>query len=397
MKRFPSKDDYLRAVQRPDSFTSKGLRRAEFVLHPVWQIPAPAAGSSAVVFRAVVDGQDQALRFPTRADTSTKLRYDALHEHFAGSSLARIVAMPRWHEDAISVDGRTWPMVQMDWINGRAMHQHVERLVDAGDTGALGNLARNWLDLVTRLQAAHFAHGDLQHGNVLVDDNDTLRLVDFDCSWVERFAGQPPPTETGHRNYQPENRPWGRWMDTFSGLVVYLSLLALSKNPTPWRALNTGDNLLFRREDFRPPFQTPAWAHLAAVHDPELDQLAARLQQCCRPNWIATGGLLELLAPAERPWWENVSPTSATVPPRPPARPRPEPPLRPPSMRPAAPHPAPVPSGDWWQRVSSNAPSGPQTPGPENRRTGNPLVAAVLVMAVLMAFLVLAVLAIVVR
>ncbi len=68
----------------------------------------------------------------------TKERYDALHEHFAGSSLAGVGAMPHWVDDAIRFDGRTWPMVRMEWINGRAMHQHVEQLVENGDTAALG-------------------------------------------------------------------------------------------------------------------------------------------------------------------------------------------------------------------------------------------------------------------
>src|SRR5262249_57119338 len=111
------------------------------------------------------------------------------------------------------------------------------------------SLAKAWPQLVVRLQRAESAHGDRQHGNVLIDGTGALRLVDFDCSWIARSAGQPAPAETGHRNYQPELRPWGRWMDTFSGLVIYTSLLALSKNPNPWHALNTGENMLFRQED----------------------------------------------------------------------------------------------------------------------------------------------------
>ena len=58
---------------------------------------------------------------------------------------------------------------------------------------------------------------------MLVDTHGTLRLVDFDCAWIEDFAGGAPPAETGHHNYQPPGRPWGRWMDTFPGLVIYLS------------------------------------------------------------------------------------------------------------------------------------------------------------------------------
>lgn len=314
MTAYPNKDDYLRAVQHPESFTSEDLRRARFVVHPVWQIPTPAAGSSAVVFKAVVGGREQALRFLTRPDAARRDRYEALRDHFVGHGLVDCVALASWQDDAIRVNGRTWPVVRMEWVNGRTLNQHVDQLVEWSDTVALAELAATWRGLVDRLQRARFAHGDLQHGNVLVDEHGTPRLVDFDCAWLERFTGQPPPPETGHRNYQPAARPWGRWMDTFSGLVVYLSLLALSKNPAPWRVLHTGENLLLRRDDFRPPFQTPAWWHLASIRDPELDEVAARLRECCAPGWTASGGLTDLLAARTRPWWELTAQTAAAQP-----------------------------------------------------------------------------------
>lgn len=337
--RYPSKEDYLKAVQRSDSFTSKELRRAEFVPHPVWQIPAPAAGSSAVVFKAVVDGEEQALRFLTREDASRRDRYEALQEHFTGHGLTGCVAMSRWVDDAIQVNGRTWPVVRMQWVNGRTLNQYVDHLVAQLDTRTLGELAGVWRELLERLQSAGFAHGDLQHGNVLIDDRGALRLVDFDCSWIPQFAEQSPPTETGHHNYQPATRPWGRWMDTFSGLVVYLSLLTLSKNPMPWHALNTGENLLFQRDDFRPPFETPAWVHVSSIRDAELDELAGRLKECCAPGWSATGGLGELLAPRAVPWWERtgMAPTDPTR-----VGPVAEPPPPEPQMSPVLPPPPPI-------------------------------------------------------
>lgn len=271
----------------------------------VWQIPKPAAGTSAVVFKAIVDRQEQALRFPTREDAARRDRYEALQEHFIAHDLVDCIATSNWTDDAIRINDRTWPVLRMQWVNGRTLNQYVEHLVEQRDIRSLGSLAHGWRDLVVRLQRAEFAHGDLQHGNVLVDDRGALRLVDFDCSWIVRFTGQPPPTETGHRNYQPASRPWGRWMDTFSGLVVYLSLLTLAKNPTPWHVLNTGENLLFQRDDFSPPFQTRVWKHVASIQDPELAELTVRLQECCVPGWTATGSLDALLVPRVRPWWER--------------------------------------------------------------------------------------------
>jgi eukaryotic-like serine/threonine-protein kinase len=415
---FPSKDDYLKAVQHHESFPDADLRRAEFLRDPLWKVPRPAAGASAVVFKARVDGDLQALRFFLRAEASTQAHYDALGAHVSRHRLQDCVAAARWIDAGIKISGRTWPAVRMQWISGHTLYRHVEQLVYHGDTAALNRLATAWLTLVQRLQSAQFAHGDLQHGNVLVDERGALRLVDLDCTWIDAFAGQTPPTETGHPNYQPEHRPWGRWMDTFPGLVVYASLLALSAEPRAWDALNTGDNLVFTRDDFVPPFRTEAWQRLAAIGNPELRRVMTAIQQLCRAGVGAGGSVDDVLRPVPgpgpqapgpkvvmprprpRPWWEETRARAGTAGARPsagPSRPQgagagPGPSGARPGPSAARPGPAgarPGPSGatgssprpgasatggtrpEWWTRLPSaaaSAPGGPQ-PGAGQRPT----------------------------
>lgn len=375
---YPSAEDYIRAVQRPDVvFDRPDLAAATFDTHPMLGIPVPASGSTAVVFRATVGGTPQALRFFTRDDASTQQRYTALNTWFTERGLTGDVAACQWVERAILVNGQRWPMVQMEWVAGRPLDQHVEDLVDDDDRDALATLAGAWRDLLRRAQAARFAHGDLQHGNVLVDDTGRPRLVDFDSSWIAPFEGLPPPSEGGHRNYQPENRVWGPWMDTFPGLVIYLSLLALAREPTQWDQLNDGENLLFGRRDYQPPHQTQAWTRVDRLHDPEIDRLAARLRACCAPDWTASTDL-EALLQAPLPWWTRTTATTATsatsaasaastppVPPAPaPARPSrldqtgganasPWPDV--PTTVGASPAP-PQPGATWWQQTGGSTP-----------------------------------------
>jgi hypothetical protein len=139
-----------------------------------------ASGNAAVVFRATVDGSDRALRFLTRDDLSSRERYAALGKHFVEKDLTSCVATANWCDNAISVGGRDWPMIDMQWVEGRTLDAYAEYLVEQEDRAALGRLAAAWRELVARLQRAEFAHGDLQHGNVLVDNTGSLRLVDFD-------------------------------------------------------------------------------------------------------------------------------------------------------------------------------------------------------------------------
>ena len=335
MSGYPDAEDYVRAVQDPAAaFGPPLLKQAQFELHPIFGIPMPASGNAAVVFRASVGGRDTALRFFVREDASSRERYAALGSYFTARGLEECVAHPTWLQDAITVNGARWPVVEMSWVDGRTLDAYVGHLAARGDSGALSTLAGAWRALVDRLQEAEFAHGDLQHGNVLVDTGSALKLVDFDGSWIAALDDGPPPKETGHPNYQRTGRAWGRWMDTFPALVIYTSLLALARRPGGWQQLSTGENILFSATDFQPPFRTPAWEFVAGLRDAEVDRAAGTLMRACDPTWTATGPLESLL---DGP---------------PPVRTRPAPAAQPPAYYPGVGAAA---GGTWW---SQPAPAG---------------------------------------
>ncbi len=293
---YPNSQDYIAAVQHPTrAFRLPELQRSVFDVHPTFRIPFPASGNAAVVFKAAVDGAPTALRFFIREDVSTRERYTALDRHVDGTGLGDCVAHATWVDDAIVVKGRPWPMVRMDWVQGRTLDAHVGRLAEQGDVDALADLANRWRGLLGRLQKAEFAHGDLQHGNVLVDDAGRLRLVDLDGSWVEAFGGSAPSAETGHPNYQRTGREWGRWMDTFPGLVIYTALLVLSRRPEAFGERHTGENILFSGADFDPPFTTPTWNLLDGVPDPQVRSAADLVRAACTPGRLPDGPLDALL------------------------------------------------------------------------------------------------------
>ena len=316
MNAFPAAGDYYKAVQAPARcFTVPKLQAAQFVWDSLG--PTLARGSSAVVFQAAVEGRTQALRCYIREDASSRDRYSALDAYLAGHDLSPYVSGTTWLDRAITVNRVTWPVLTMDWIDGRTLNEYVDFLVTGSNAAALTTLAGRWRELVALLQRSEFAHGDLQHGNVMVDQDGQLRLVDFDGVWIPQLAGQSPPTEFGHPNYQhPVQHVWDRWLDTFSALVIYLSLVALGRDPGLWLALYNSKNLLFAKNDFFPPFKTEAWKQLAALRDPQVDELARKLQECCGPFWVCDRSLEAILeqpaaapalpaVPADQRWWEK--------------------------------------------------------------------------------------------
>ena len=315
MNPYPLAGDYQAALQNPDAaFTVTSLRRAQFAADS-WGLPEAITGTSAAVFHATIGGDAYALRCFTRQDASSPERYAAFDSFVAGQGLGQHVGQVTWHDDAVRAKGATWPVLQMEWIEGQQLNEYVGYLAESTNADALGKLASRWLKLVDELQRAQFAHGDLQHGNVIIDQQGRLRLVDFDGVWIPPLQGHPPPTEIGHENYQPRGRSaqarWGPWMDTFSAHVIYVALTALARDPGLWLPLNNGDNLLFERKDFSAPFETGVWKHLARVGDAEVDRLADKLKTCCVPGWVATKSLTAMIEPT---WWERtrVSPTPGT-------------------------------------------------------------------------------------
>jgi hypothetical protein len=277
---YPSSTDYVSALQDLRALVDPDLRRARLSVDPVLQIPIPASGNSAVVFRAVIGNKSHALRFFIREDASTRERYRGLRAFVVQHGLTDCTAATEWVDDAIVIRQQRWPMVNMEWVEGRSLDAYVEHLVGSGRAEALGALASAWRELIRRMQTAGFAHGDLQHGNVLVDTRGTLQLVDFDGAWFVGVTG-PVPTEHGHPNYQLRERPWGRWMDTFPGLLIYAALRSLAIRPSLWGEFSGRENILFAKDDFLRPFDTEIWPTLVALGDPEVTQCLSQLRAAC--------------------------------------------------------------------------------------------------------------------
>jgi hypothetical protein len=178
----------------------------------------------------------------------------------------------------IKVGGAWYPVLKMEWVEGQLLSEYVERHVQ--NPAALKRLAERWAAMVAALERASMAHGDLQHGNVLVVNGD-LKLVDYDGMWVPALGGRPGH-EIGHQNYQHPGRTgadFGPDMDRFSAWVVYLSLVGLSVEPDLWDRLHGGDECLFlRRDDLADPASSTAMAALEAAPDQQVRAMAVSLR-----------------------------------------------------------------------------------------------------------------------
>ncbi|MFD9330787.1 hypothetical protein [Streptomyces sp. NPDC060065] len=284
-KKFPTGANYAEALQHPElCFSDPDLKHGTVQQTPVLG-PKAISGNFASVFSVTAkDGRRYALKCFTRDSATLGKRYGAISSALGGLSTGGL-SQP-WPvgfdflEQGVRVEGSWFPMVKMAWAEGTGLVNWIERNRD--DTAAVHALADRFLALIADLDRNGIAHGDLQHGNLLVADDGTFRLVDYDGMYVPALRGEKA-TENGHRNYQSPNRTaadYGPAMDRFSAWVIELSLLAVAVDPGLWGQLNGSDveRLIISESDFKEPAASLAWQVLLGHHDERLRALATQVR-----------------------------------------------------------------------------------------------------------------------
>jgi hypothetical protein len=277
---FPSGAQYREALQNPSfCFQDPVLRGGTPVLDPLG-LPRPISGNFASVFNiAAHDGQRWAVKCFTHYAEDQERRYAAISHHLAQLSYPWQVSFQFLHS-GILVQGKWLPVLKMEWIQATDLLRFIE--AHLWEPVVLAGLARRFADMVAELAAAGIAHGDLQHGNILVAPDGRLRLIDYDGMFVPglELLGA---NEKGHANYQSPARlnQWRADLDRFSAWVIYLSLVALTLDPTLWGRLRAdGDEcLLFRGDDYLDPASSQALLALQTSSNDQLRALASVVER----------------------------------------------------------------------------------------------------------------------
>lgn len=157
-----------------------------------------------------------------------------------------------------------FPGLIMDWVEGATLGSKVKEYCINNDRKGLNLLCEKFKDLSIFLLNSEIAHGDLKHDNIIVDKAGNLKLIDYDGLFVPFFIGQKS-SELGTPSFQHPNRTgvdYNKNIDDFSIITIYVSLLALSKDPSLFEQFNDQQNLLFSTEDFESPKSSPLFTLL---------------------------------------------------------------------------------------------------------------------------------------
>jgi hypothetical protein len=329
---WPSSQDYNEAVQAPPTSFSDPELRAGTVATNALGIPMPRSGNFADVYEVrCPNGRRWAVKCFTRPVPGLRERYHQISQTLLQASLPFTVEF-QYLEQGILVRGRWYPVLKMRWVEGQLLNEFVRNNLDRPAVLGLLNLA--WTRMARRLREARIAHGDLQHGNVLLVTDSTngslaLTLIDYDGMLVPALVNSKSG-EVGHPNYQhPLRLREGSWtpeVDRFPVLLVATALQALSVGGRDlWERYDNGDNLLFKERDLRAPGQSLLFRELFALPDSRVRALTGALSRACHGRLEETP-IIEEPMPDPQPaaaatrtdagstaeaWWLSHPPTSA--------------------------------------------------------------------------------------
>jgi hypothetical protein len=281
---WPHATDYNAAVQNPQlCFRDADLRQGQTV-GDLFGLPRPHSGNFADVYQIQTpDGQNWAVKCFTRPVTGLRHRYHAVSEHIRQTQRAFMVEF-YFLDEGICIHGQWHPLVKMHWVDGLRLNEFVREQLNK--PVVLERLAQMWIRLAQELRDAGIAHGDLQHGNVLLVPGSrsslmSLKLIDYDGMFVPALA-PCPSGEVGHANYQHPRRlregTYDANMDRFAHLLIYTALRCLCVGGEAlWQRYDNQENLLFRDEDFRQPRKSLLLRELWEVADRDIRSLVGYL------------------------------------------------------------------------------------------------------------------------
>ena len=259
---YPLISEYVEAVRNAEDNFDK-LRN----LRPVTDgngNPVMTSGNFAVVFKMRDEKNDKLYAVkcflkdqPNRAENYRMIAEEL--EYVSSSFLTKFQYLDNeLFVDSANADGEEFPVLLMDWVEGTNLDQYIRQHLH--DTYQLHLLAYQFSRLALWLMPQPFAHGDLKPDNIMVREDGTLVLIDYDGMFVPAMKGQKSQ-EMGSPDFRHPARTeetFNEHIDDFSLASILLSLRVIAEEPALLEKYGATDRLLFSEKDYR------------AIHDCQL-------------------------------------------------------------------------------------------------------------------------------
>ena len=230
---YPSIKEYIESINN----ASENLDKLSY-LSPVRNENGEvimSSGNFAVVFKMQDrEGKQYALKCFLREQEGRTESYSKIIDELEFISSPYMVKM-EYFDNELFVDSNTsseseFPVLLMDWVDGVTIDRYVRENIYY--QYALDMLCYDFCKLSSWLMSQPFAHGDLKPDNILVKDDGSLVLVDYDGMYVPSMQGEHS-RELGSPDYRHPLRSvevFNSNIDDYALSLISLTLKLISKN-----------------------------------------------------------------------------------------------------------------------------------------------------------------------
>lgn len=265
---YPLISEYIEAIKSAEDNFKKLTN-----LRPVIGDDGPimSVGGFSVVFKMKDerDGIFYALKCFTKEQEGRTEAYRHITEELKDVESSYLVSIHYFDKELfVDTDQTTeteFPVLLMDWVEGQTLDKKLRGLVH-GCLITFERMAFEYFEydfdlqlltyrfshLAMWLKRQPFAHGDIKPENILVREDDSLVLVDYDGMYVPTMNGQKA-RELGSPDFRHPSRTetdFDEHIDDFSLASILLSLKAISLQPSLIEEYGASDRLLFSEKDY---------------------------------------------------------------------------------------------------------------------------------------------------
>jgi len=219
-------------------------------------LPVMTSGNFAVVFKMKDEqsGKFYAVKCFTKEQEGRAEAYREIAKELKDVSSPYLTSV-RYLDKELFVDTdqtteTEFPVLLMDWVEGKTLDKYLRENLD--DKYALEMLAYRFSQLAQWLIPQPFAHGDLKPDNIIVHEDGTLVLVDYDGMYVPAMKGQKA-RELGSPDFRHPQRTeddFDEHIDVFPLISIFLSLKAISFSPIFFDEYGAADRLLLSARNY---------------------------------------------------------------------------------------------------------------------------------------------------
>lgn len=294
---YPTVGQYTEVIKEsektPDEYFDK-LKHLRPVLDCNGE-PIMSSGNFAVVFKMKDEyGKQYAARCFHRAQQGREKNYKLICDELAKVSSPYLSPI-KYYEKELFIDKEEYPVLLMDWVDGMTLDKYIRKVVN--DKKALNQLATKFKDLAIWLLNQPFAHGDLKPDNILVKDDGSLVLVDYDGMFVPAMQGQKA-REIGSPDFRNPSRTeidFDKNIDNFSIISILLSLELIASKSDYLERFSKEDRLLFSHDDYLNLRGSGIFKRALTSYDDDIPELAVMLERMVNGEQGNTDAIKKLL------------------------------------------------------------------------------------------------------